>query len=287
MAEGAKKPTEPTTPTTIHHCALHPLGFGPVPDFEKLRSMFHNRGRFCCWKAVEKTKPDGTTRINKIPYNGVGNMIATTKPQQWLTFEEAVQLYLSCPGEFNGIGILIEKGLGLIFGDIDKSTKWPEGWPATYVEYSPSLGGLRAIWESDIGVPRDIVKPVELYSGNAARFVTLTGCQYWLSAGLQKVGDELATWLEQHAPQPTSWQNLGEDRATVADIPYPFDWPHMEKVIEEKGLPPTVRHLWDTGFPEGQDRSGYLYKAAIEMFHKWYTDKETYSLFSMLNAVER
>lgn len=153
----------------------HPCGFAPKVQPNNIPQDLKDNMLWCVWKATEKFKADGTRKIDKIPYN-VNGRLSTAKPKLWMSFDDAIAVYedaIDGNGEhlYNGVGILVRDIVGIdIDGDLDLGV-WEE--VDTYKEFSPSGKGLRILGEG--WTDGDLTKPVEIYSGNAPRFVTITG----------------------------------------------------------------------------------------------------------------
>ncbi len=149
----------------------HPHDFGLVPIFNNIPQPIRG-GLWCMWAAKPRNGSPG--KFDKIPSNGQFN-ISTKDPDLWLTFDQAKQLYEQNSDRFNGVGKLVQIGEGLTFLDYDNIPNIQEMAESldTYSELSPSGKGVRAI---ALGTPsRDISNPIEIYSGHAARFLTITG----------------------------------------------------------------------------------------------------------------
>jgi hypothetical protein len=147
----------------------HPYDFGPIPKFNNIPKEIRE-GYWCAWKA----KPRGEGKFDKIPYN-FNKPIGTNAPDDWLTFDQAKELYEK--GGFNGVGRLMTKD-GVTGVDGDGSLTLPDevkALGATYAEKSPSGNGLRLFYITDTIPDHDITSPIEIYSGNGARFLTVTG----------------------------------------------------------------------------------------------------------------
>jgi hypothetical protein len=145
------------------------LDFGFEPEFDNIPELLRE-GKFCVWKA----SPKANGKVDKIPFNKKG-MLSTTKPADWLSFDEARALYEK--GGYNGIGRACERD-GLVFFDLDGTKEIPEEIQKlgeTYHELSPSGNGLRIVYQSETPPAQDLASPYEIYSGNSPRFVTITG----------------------------------------------------------------------------------------------------------------
>jgi len=184
----------------------HPHGFGLAPKFENIPELLRD-GPWCVWKA----RPKGNGKYDKIPFNGI-NTIKTTEPDTWLTFDQAQQLYLG--GGFNGVGRLATKD-GLAFIDIDDSNKLPDELKAlgeTYVERSPSGNGMRLVYQVDTPPAKDLKEPYEVYSGNSARFLTITGNTMGKLHQIARKNGQLAEIVEQYSQpiQPSPEQEIDD-----------------------------------------------------------------------------
>ena len=146
--------------------------FGPEPNFDSIPPEIQT-GYWCVWKASPKTNKPG--KFDKKPSNGSNDHLSTKALDEWLTYDQAKQLYLSAPGTYNGVGRLADNLL--VYIDVDNESmrtwqEWVDQWP-TYCEISPSGNGLHFF---SLGqVSRDAYAPVEVYNGHAARFITITG----------------------------------------------------------------------------------------------------------------
>lgn len=253
----------------------HPHGFGPRPDFDRIPDALKlDRFRWCLWKAKPKKGKPG--KFDKVPSNGE-RPISTTQPDQWLTFEQARNLYEAQPSRFNGVGLLVPDDGSLVVADIDGSMEIPQGWPPTYAEYSPSGNGLRLIWTTHRPPERDITKPVEIYSGHAARFVTITG------AALDDLDivDDGGFFHEWVGPQPE--QATTEAPENLPAIP--DELPALDTI---KGLNDDQRQFLLHGtMPEGRDdRSAYLYGIACSLYESGLDDGEVLGVLAYNYAME-
>lgn len=203
-------------------------------------------GLWCVWKKVKKDD-----RTLKIPYGMKGRPLSTAKPLAWLTFKEAKEFHDLHEGAYAGLGKLVEKGFICI--DVDKTDELPE-WINklnTYVEISPSGNGFRAIGFGDI--ENDFTKPIEIYSGNRPRFVTVTGNIY---GELRDVIN-----IEQGVKEFTKGLKASIKLSDAGELPN-----YSGEVIT--GL--EVTH---------EDRSEGLYKLSIELLEKGHSMAEIYASY--------
>ena len=163
-------------------CATHPHQFGPEPIWQNIPNDIRG-GQWCAWYATPKKRDanGNVIKYDKVPCNRYEINSKTQLPigigprDQWLTFDQAYQLYTSNPGIFNGVGRVA--GEGYTFVDVDSEKlrtydQWATEY-ATYAELSPSGKGLRIVSKGTTS--RDMAKPVEVYSGHGHRFLTITG----------------------------------------------------------------------------------------------------------------
>jgi primase-polymerase (primpol)-like protein len=150
--------------------------------------------RWGLWKPVWRIR-----RWEKVP------VLSTNKPEQWLTFDEA----MARKTKEYGIGFLLTGIENFTAFDLDHCLDRdgkPEPWAAelinrlsTYTEVTVSGDGIRMFvhgrYASD-WVNKDTVS-LEVYSGNAGRFVTVSG-DPWLGAPeeIMTVSDEVLGAIE-------------------------------------------------------------------------------------------
>lgn len=137
--------------------------------------------RWAVWRSIPRD--DG--KIGKPPCNPVtGRMIGTDKPELWGVFDEAVAAYST--GGWDGIGVLMETGNGIVGLDFDNiETIAAKDTPlrkllkraqdaGAYVERSPSGKGARVFVRGVLpGNGGRRKGGIELY--NDKRFLTVTG----------------------------------------------------------------------------------------------------------------
>jgi len=149
------------------------VNFANIPDWMSNRP-------FCVWTA----EPRANGKVNKAPRHPNGGWkLSVNQPERWATYEQVRQAYLS--GKFDGIGVLLTKGSGVVGVDIDdwKSLTGTQSevfnalnkliQKGGYVEASPSGTGLRAFVQGAlIGLGRK-KGGLEIYDD--VRFLTVTG----------------------------------------------------------------------------------------------------------------
>lgn len=125
-------------------------------------------------------------RITKVPFSANYNGHASsTNPKSWSTFDNVWRLY-ETSGKYNGVGIVIPEGSGLVFVDVDHCIN-EDGTISdigtdvlemcqdkTFIEYSQSGTGLHVIGYGDIPKSyKNSVNGTEMY--NSGRFCAMTG----------------------------------------------------------------------------------------------------------------
>lgn len=143
------------------------------------------------WRLKKGTKADGTETWLKVPYYADGTKrrgaLGTKQDRAKLvSFDEAMQVYGN--GNYAGVGFATMPEYPLTILDIDSCVKDDGSFSdfgaqvvdtGTYVEYSPSLRGLRAIFTGTAicaGKRNGLIENgerIEIYCGSA--FVTITG----------------------------------------------------------------------------------------------------------------
>lgn len=249
--------------------ADRPSLLAPVPAGipEQLRAA----RRWAPWRAVWNEKKQ---KYEKIPHRasrpeyGLSNKNATG----WVTFGEAMTAYRQHPHLFAGVGYLMTGAHGVTGVDLDHCrdpvTGQIDEWAAelvakldTYTEISPSGTGLHAMVAGDVAEDwTDHDRGVEVYGGNEARFLCVTGrpvegSPATLRAPREGVLDDLAARYRK-----------AKTRAEVEDLHLPSLLP-LEYLPElaELDLPPHARNFLADGPDPGRDRSQQLFAAAIAL----------------------
>lgn len=143
------------------------MSFSNFP--ESLRKL----PQWVLWK--KEQKPDG--KFTKIPYQANGRKAASTRPEDWATFDECLKVV----DKYSGLGFVFSEGIVGIDLDhcIDENgvvALWArdvlDRFPS-YTEFSPSGDGLHIIIESDVALKGRKMPHVECYT--SGRFFTVTG----------------------------------------------------------------------------------------------------------------
>lgn len=237
--------------------------------------------RWAPWKAIWNEKKQ---KFEKVPHRADRPEfgISSAKPQQWFSFEVALAAFRRNPSLFAGIGYVMTGPHDVVGTDLDHCVVDGVVAPwamevvaqlASYTEISPSGNGLRILSFGE--QPNDWVNHevgIEMYGGNEARFLTVTG-------------EHLAgTPLEMRRPAEPVLQALEAQyakerrKADVIDL-------NMPEVLDELVLPdvasldvpPATREFLIDGLHSG-DRSRALFTAALSLYATGLADDEVFSL---------
>lgn len=225
--------------------------------------------RWAPWRAVWNEKKQ---KYEKIPHRaarpeyGLSNKNAAG----WVTFDQAMEAYRTNLDRFAGVGYLMTGPHGVTGVDLDHCVKdgviadWAQEVIAkldTYTEISPSGTGLHAMVAGD--VPEDWTnheRGIEVYGGNEARFLCVTGHQVPGSPSTLR------------APRAGAMAGLestyrkARTKAEVEDLHLPALVPlELLPDLADLDLPARVRNFLADGPEPTADRSGMLFSAAIAL----------------------
>jgi RecA/RadA recombinase len=238
--------------------------------------------RWAPWRAEWDEKKQKYTKIPHRaarPEHGLSNKNATG----WVTFEQAMAAYQAnsrpnslrlpdgTPFALAGVGYLMTGPHGITGVDLDHcrdpATGKLDDWAAelvaqldTYTEVSPSGTGLHAMVAGDVAEDwTNHERGIEVYGGNEARFLCVTG---------QRVpGSRDAL----RAPPPFAMAKLQDryrkapTKAEVEDLHLPDLLPvEFLPALSELELPPHASNFLTSG-PAPGDRSRQLFAAAIAL----------------------
>ncbi|CAB4163574.1 AAA domain containing protein [uncultured Caudovirales phage] len=140
--------------------------------------------RWAPWRAVLNEKKG---KFDKIPHNPNRPEygISTNNPEKWGSYDTALKAYQANTKLFAGVGYVMTNPHGVVGIDLDKCVvngtvaPWAQEIVEkldSYTEISPSGTGLRILAAGEI--PEDWNNHdigIEIYAGNEARFLTVTG----------------------------------------------------------------------------------------------------------------
>lgn len=241
-------------------------------DLTSIPGELERYKRWGLWKPVWRVAKSGKGRWEKVP------LLSTNKPEDWLTFDEAVDLWQK--GGV-GLGFCLTGVENLTAFDLDHCLDErgiPEPWAVdlmrrvgSYTEVTVSGDGLRMFCHGRY--ERDWVNKswvsLEVYSGNAGRFVTLTG-DVWPGSE-----ETLRTLSEDELDAIAGEYRLAsvEGRSAVGDMPDLLD-----DVEVPDGLNDEARAFLESG--AGDDRSEALQWAARCLFEVGLTEAQVLSVLA-------
>lgn len=229
--------------------------------------------RWSPWKAswnLKRGKWDKIPQLASNPDYG----LSTAKPERWVDYDQAIGGFDS--GKSAGLGFCMTGYVGLVAIDLDNC--YQEPWALaiitqvnSYTEISPSGKGYRIFAFGQIDVDwnnHDV--GIEVYGGNEARFLTVTGELIGECTDVMPVStDVLENLFKRYARE--------KRKAEVIDLNMPdlIDPP----VIEDLRIPEGPRQFLLTGEFDG-DRSGTLYGVGVSLYAAGYSDEEVFSILA-------
>lgn len=239
--------------------------------------------RWAPWRAVLNEKRQ---KYDKIPHNPkTPNWgVSTHKVDQWGTFDQALAAYKAHPDVFAGLGYVMTGAHGIIGVDLDNCidkkgqlAPWARevvDQLASYTEISPSGKGLRILvagempndWNNhDVGI--------EVYGGNEARFLTITG---------SRLADSPATICPDNGAIKALEKRYAKERrkAEVIDLNMPELLPdYLLPDLESLDIPYQTRDFLTEGLHSG-DRSRAVFAAGVALYQAGLSDDEVFSLLA-------
>lgn len=179
---------------------------------------------FAVWKGEPRKGQPG--KFNKAPCNPfTGRKIGTNQPELWGTYEEAKSAYEA--GGWDGVGILLSSGCGIVGVDIDDAEDTFCAQPKVrdvckayrsrggYIEQSPSGNGFHGYAIGNLPSGRRKVGPLEIYDN--VRFLTVTGHGAGEVRSDQEFITEFHTLLEENSKGRTKQPDQHAEAETKAD----------------------------------------------------------------------
>lgn len=224
------------------------------------------------------------SKYSKRPARG----LSTAAPKLWFTFAEALAAYERDKPAVAGIGYLLNPPHGIVAIDLDKCVHdgvldaWAVevvGLLNSYTEISPSGRGLRIMCAGAVAVDwTNHERGIEVYGGNKARFVTITG-QHLPGTP----ADVRETGVEVFEGMCARYRPSIDDADAVVDLTVP-----MPELLDDillpspasLDLPYNVRDFLERGETRGVDRSRELRAAAVALFLCDLPDDEVFSLLA-------
>jgi hypothetical protein len=239
--------------------------------------------RWAPWRAVWNAKRQ---KYDKVPHraDAPNYGISTAKPEQWATFELALAACQANPKLFAGIGYVMTGPHGVIGTDLDNCVERGVVAPwaaevveqlASYTEISPSGNGLRILSFGDLPADwNNHETGIEIYGGNEARFLTVTGEHLAGTPGDVQPADVAV--LQQLEARYAKERR----RAEVIDLNIPdLVDDVLLPSLANLDLPYSARDFLDTGAHRG-DRSRELFSTAVALYAAGLQDDEVFSILA-------
>ena len=182
--------------------------------FGKIPAYLRERPQWVCWQYAATD----TGKWTKVPYSAkaIGTKAASTRPEEWAAFDDAVAAYQNPAAGYDGIGYCLAADEHLVGIDIDHAVRLgADGKPAAVDETArdivAAMGSYAELSVSGTGVhvfafgmkPGDDCKTgsVEMYS--RSRFLTMTGRKLASApATIETRPDELASVYAEYIEKP-------------------------------------------------------------------------------------
>lgn len=239
--------------------------------------------RWAPWRALWNAKRG---KWDKIPHRADNPEygISTARPGQWFAYEKALAAFQR-GGRFAGVGYCMTGPHGVVGVDLDgcvTSNGRIAPWArevidalGSYTEISPSGTGLRIMGLGEVATDwNNHEVGIEVYGGNEARFLTITGRHVEGTATelVALPAEALAGLAKRYARE--------KRKAEVIDLNIPdvLD----EILLPEVGglsLPDRVEQFLLTGECDG-DRSGLVHAAGVALYAAGLGDEEVFSVLA-------
>lgn len=263
--------TTPTSVATEAAPGLQPLRPHGIP------AALRERPRWAPWCAVWRERRG---KYDKVPAWG----LSTNQPEKWRSFDAALSAFRLAPTAFAGLGLVMTGAEDLVGIDLDRCVDerggiapWAEDLvrrAGSYAEISPSGKGLRIFVRGR--VPQDWADHavgIEVYSGHAARFLTVTGVALdGCPADLCDAPPGFLDWLQATYPPPRSTKVAEPPQGMPGLLDPPPDLAGLT-------LPARVQEFL-TGGVDGCDRSRELFSAAVNLRKAGLTEDEALSVLA-------
>jgi putative DNA primase/helicase len=189
VAETIADSAEPEKPSDTRPPINTKVDLDAIPVFLKAQKCWG------LWRPVWRFNKAGRGRWEKVP------LLSTNKPEDWLSFEEAVAQRGNQKNV--GLGFCVTGTKTIIAFDLDHCLDdkgVPEAWASElinkldcYTEVTVGGDGIRIFAKGHYEVDwinKDLVS-LEVYSGHGGRFVTVTGNPYGGWKDIREVGQEV------------------------------------------------------------------------------------------------
>lgn len=260
------------------------VGLEPAHIPRALRA--HNR-----WAPWVASWNERRGKFDKIPYRADAPTIglSTARPDIWYSLQGALDALTRSPGRFAGVGFCMTGVSDLVGVDLDNciddqgvispvAREIVDGL-ASYTEISPSGRGLRVFVEGHIEYDWTAHEAgIEVYAGNDARFLTITGRRLPNSVEeIMPLDHDRGLYIE----ELTKRYAVERSRATVIDLNAPDLLDEIALPDLPETLPPSTLEFLATGDTgRHADRSQALWSAAVSLANEFRDDQTVYSILA-------
>jgi len=233
--------------------------------------------RWSPWKAVWNVKRKKFDKIPQLASNPDYGL-STAKPDKWVSFDLAAAALSH--NKSAGLGFVMTGLKGIVAIDLDNCLD--QSWALdiitqvnSYTELSPSGQGYRIFLHGDLEVDwTNHDQGIEVYGGNEARFLTVTGAALVNSpADLVRVAPGvLADLFTRYAREKRKAEVIDLNLPDLLDdlvLPY----------VEDLRIPAGPKRFLLTGEFD-TDRSGTLFGVGVSLYAAGYTDAEVLSILA-------
>lgn len=234
---------------------------------------------FDLWAPYTLVLNESRGKYDKIPKTLTGYGLSSSEPKKWFGYPATVAALARNPA-FAGPGFCIKGAKGqLIAVDLDNCLNAPWALDVireldSYTELSPSGKGYRIFLQGSLAEDwMNHDQGIEVYGGNAGRFVTVTG---WRLPGVPE--DVRFARHGALAAIESRYRKAKSSAAEVIDLTLPdlLDEGALP-ALASIGLPAEVRRfLMDGEF--GDDRSGTLFACGVSLYAAGLSDAAVLSI---------
>jgi hypothetical protein len=231
------------------------------------------------WVVWKEEKRNG--KKTKVPYNALtGAGASSTDSSDWITFEEAREVFLNSKGRYDGIGFVLGDGFCGFDFDACLHDNEPDPYTASilnvlgspYCEVSPSGNGLKAIFIGELppGHKKKFTNGsehsgIEVYSGS--RYFTTTGAHFSGSKEITEVVPERAALAYFLASRVNDTQNQRFKELWLANAAY-FLREDRKWAGRSEAQLALVRELYKNGFNTPEKMVGAFRYSGLA-YHDW------------------
>lgn len=256
--------------------SIRPFDGSGIPDALK------SQKRWAPWKAVWSVKRNKFDKIPKDPKRPEYGL-SSANPTSWVDYDTALSAFKKHAPELSGVGYLMTGPHGIVGTDLDDCivdgviAPWAQEVVDacnTYTEVSPSGRGLRIFGEGDSADWNNHDVGIEVYGGQDARFLTMTGSHL---KGTPRTVNPIPPGV-----LPALFQKYGRTKVAAADIgEIPDILPEMLLPdLADLDLPYFTRDFLTAGETRGDDRSGEVHSAAVALYQAGLNEQEVMSVLA-------